>query len=175
MTEEELQSLEAEIARDVPGFAVCYKDESRLQRVIARLVRPFNATYLTEYTTVMFGRIYFPSRSWRASQDRSQLYCLLRHEAVHLRDMRRFPLLFQVSYLAFLPTVFTARAWWEWRAYKETIHAHAEVYGEVPDSLLTGICDRFCGSDYLYMFPFRGFLRRQLEAVRQESLAQRRP
>jgi hypothetical protein len=39
----------------------------------------------------------------------------LRHEAVHLRDARRFPVLFELSYLAALPAVFTARAWWEWR------------------------------------------------------------
>lgn len=170
VTNEDIAALEAEIARDVPGFAICYKDESKLQRLIGTLLKPFNGSYMTAYTTVMFRRIYFPDRAWHAAQDPRGLYCLLRHEAVHLRDMRRFPGLFQLSYLFLLPTVFTARAWWEWRAYKETIRAHAEVYGRVSDSLISGICDRFCGPDYLYMFPFRGVLQRGLAAVREEAL-----
>ena len=175
MTHDDVLAYEAELRRELPRFRVCYKDESRLQRFIGRLLRPFNRDYMTLYTTVMFGRVYFPSRRWRARLDPREVYCTLRHEAVHLRDARRFPLFFQLSYLFLLPAVFTLRAFWEWRGYLETLRAEAEVYGEVSDERLDTITQRFVGADYLFMFPFKRFVRGRLERRRDEALAQVSP
>jgi hypothetical protein len=163
-------AYEAALARELPRFAVRYKDESRLQRLIGALVRPFNATYLTQYTTVMFGRVYFPSRVWRARRGPAAIYATLRHEAVHLRDARRFPLIFQLTYLFALPAGLTLRAVWEWRAYLETLRVSAEVSGEIPDALLAQVERAFTGPDYLFMCPFPGFVRRRLERARRELL-----
>ncbi len=171
ITEAAVEAYEAELAEELRGFAVIYKDESRLQRTIGVLVRPFNKTYMTQYTTVMFGRVYFPSRAWRKRRGPEQIYKTLRHEAVHLRDMRRFPLLFQISYLFLLPAGLSARAYWEWRAYTETMRVEAELHGRIDDRLLDEIQARFTGPDYLFMFPFPGFLRRRLCALRKRLLS----
>lgn len=165
-------AYEAELGRELPRFAVRYKDESRLQRLIGALVRPFNTTYLTHYTTVMFGRVYFPSRAWRAQRGPAAIYATLRHEAVHLRDARRFPLVFQLTYLFALPAGLTLRAVWEWRAYLETLRVSAESTGAIPDELLAHVERAFTGPDYLFMCPFPGFVRRRLERARREILGE---
>ena len=51
-----LDALVESLRAEFPRFALRYKDESRLQRLIAALLRPFNDRYLSGYTTVMFGR-----------------------------------------------------------------------------------------------------------------------
>ena len=155
----------------VRGFDVRFKDESRLQRLIARLVWPFNRHYLTRYTTVMFGKVYFPSRRWYTLSDPFDLYALLRHEAVHLRDAQRLPVLFELSYLLCLPVGLTARAFWEWRGYAETFRVWAAVKGEIPDWLVEATARHFTGADYLYMWPFPRDIRRRLERLRAELLS----
>lgn len=167
-----MAALEADLARALPRFAVRYKDESALQRLIGRLLRPFCPTYLTGYTTAMFGRVYFPSRAWRATVGPGTVYRILRHEAVHLRDARRFPLVFHFTYLFCLPAGLTARAYWEWRAYRETLRVEAELTGEIPDALLDHVQARFTGPDYLFMCPFPRFVRRRLERARARILAE---
>lgn len=167
MSEEALAEYVRQLAAELPGFALAFKDESRLQRALGAVLRPFNPTYLTEYTTVMFGRVYLPSRAALAEMSRESLYALLRHEAVHLRDARRFPGFFQVSYLLLMPAGVTFRAVWEWRAYAETLRTEQALWGEIPDALLDRIADRFAGPDYFFMLPARGAVRRRLDALRE--------
>lgn len=169
----EVAALEAALRRALPRFDVRYKEDSRLQRLIGALLRPFNDRYLSHYTTVMFGVVWFPSRAWRAEAGPAAIYEILAHEAVHLRDARRFPVLFELSYLLLLPTGITARAFWEWRAYRETLRVHAALHGHIPDSLLGSIERRFTGPDYLFMWPFPRMVRRALERARAEALAER--
>lgn len=173
ISEADLAELEARLQRELPRFAIRYKDESALQRLIGALVRPFNRTYLTRYTTVMFGKVYFPSRDWCRCQGADAIYRVLRHEAVHLRDMRRFPLVFHLTYLFALPAVFTLRALWEWRAYQESLRVQAELCDHIPDAMLDHIERCFTGPDYLFMCPFPRFVRRRLEAARERLLAER--
>ncbi len=168
----DLADLEARLAHELPRFGLRYKDESRLQRLIGAAVRPFNARYLTDYTTVMFGRVWFPSRAWCERQGAAGVYRILRHEAVHLRDARRWPGVFQFSYVFLLPAGLSARAWWEWRAYAETVRVEAEIDGRVSDATLAHIARAFTGPDYLFMFPFPRLVRRRLEALRGRVLAE---
>ena len=169
--ERDVDELAAALAEELPGFRIGYKDESRLQRFIAALLRPFNNTYLTHYTPVLFGTVWFPSRRWQAEMGPRHVWLILRHEAVHLRDARRWPVLFELSYLFVLPVGLTMRAWWEWRAYAETVRATFEVDGVVPDAELDEIADRFVGSDYLWMWPSRRSIRARLERLRREVAA----
>ncbi len=180
ITDADVAALEMQLLDELPGFAIGYKDEDRLQQLIGRLVRPFNATYLTDYTTVLFGVVWFPSRAWRAQMGPRVIYEILRHEAVHLRDARRFPVFFHVSYLLLpLPAVLTMRAWWEWRGYTETLRVVQQLDGFIPDSLLNHVEQRFVGSDYLFMWPFRRHIRGRLAALRRrlsaEDAAGKRP
>ena len=168
ITWDDVDVLEATLATQ--GFHVRYKDESRAQRLLAALLRPFNRDYLTRYTTVMFGRIWFPSRAWRKAMGAEAIWATLRHEAVHVADMRRFPVFFQLSYALLLPAGLTMRAFWEWRGYTETLRAHFEVHGAIDDALLDEIAERFTGPDYLYMLPFPGLVRRRLDVLRQRII-----
>jgi hypothetical protein len=170
VSEADLEALVAALERELPGFALRFKSESRLQRLIGFCVRPFNRTYLTEYTTVMFGRVYLPDRACLAEMSREAVYTLLCHEAVHLRDARRFPVFFQLSYLLLPPVGPGFRALWEWRAYRETLRVDYALWGMIPDAQLDRIADRFAGPDYLFMWPFRTGLRARLERLRSEII-----
>ncbi len=173
ITEADVAAYEHELATELPRFRVGYKDESDWQALIGRLLRPFNRHYMTRYTTVFGGVVWFPSRAWRQAVGPRAIYETLRHEAVHLRDMRRWWGLFHVSYVLLpLPAIFTMRAYWEWRGYTESLRVSLELDGRIEDSQLRFIEDRFVGPDYIYMLPFRGFVRRRLEQLRKRLYAE---
>lgn len=147
----------------LPRFQMCYKNESRWQKLIGWLLWPINRTYMTQYTTVMFGKVYFPSREQMANWGPSQVYSTLRHEFVHLMDAKRFPLWFELSYLFLLPIGLTFRAYWEWRGYTQTLLVEYEQTGSISPNTKTYILNRFVGADYGWMFPFRKPLERWME------------
>ncbi|TNE48878.1 MAG: hypothetical protein EP343_13395 [Deltaproteobacteria bacterium] len=151
----------------LPRFQVCFKDESRLQRLIGWLLWPINRTYMTEYTTVMFGKIYFPSREEIESWGPAQVYAILRHEFVHLMDAKRFPVWFELSYLLLFPAGLTLRAYWEWRGYTQTLLVEHELYGTISDDIQEHILRRFVNSEYGWMFPFPNWLRRKMRKLCQ--------
>ena len=167
----DVRALESDIAQRIPGFKVCYKDSSRFQKMIGRLLSPINRDYMTRYTTVMFGRVYFPSKAFCEEMGPAPIYSILRHEAVHLDDMRRFPGVFQLSYLCLLPVGITARAFWEWRAYAETMRVEAELTGRISDETIEYITECFRGSDYGFMLPFPRWVRSRLMKLRCRILA----
>ena len=131
-------------------------------------MRPFNKRYLTDYTTVMFGQIWFPDPDWYARQPPAALVALLCHEAVHLADARRFPGWFQLSYLFLLPAGVTMRAHWEYRAYAESLRVKMCMDGDVSDQWIDWVVERFTGPDYLFMWAFPGILRRRLRRLRDQ-------
>jgi hypothetical protein len=161
-----VEALVAALARELPGFAVCFKTDSRLQRAIGTLLRPINRRYLTDYTTVMGGKAWFPDRrSWERA-DPESLYVTLCHEAVHLHDAARWPVLFQLSYLLLLPMGLTMRAFWEWRAYGESIRLWVALDGDVSDARIEGLVNLFSGPEYFYMCLFSRWIRASLRNAR---------
>lgn len=160
ITDADVAQLLVELRHDIPSAELRFKTDSWLQRCIGLIVRPFNPRYMTHYTTVMGGKIWLPSREFLQRRSAAWLYALIQHEAVHLRDMRRFPVLFHVSYLLLLPTGITCRAYWEWRAYKASLAAEYAIEGAISDEYIEDIVERFAGPDYLYMWPFRTHIRR---------------
>jgi hypothetical protein len=163
--------LVAALERELPGFAVCFKTDSRLQRAIGRLLRPINRRYLTDYTTVMGGKAWFPSREAFAATHPESLYVTLCHEAVHLHDAARWPVLFQLSYLLLLPAGLTMRAFWEWRAYRESIRLWMALDGTVSDARIEALVNIFSGPEYLYMCLFRRWIRQALRNARAAHAA----
>lgn len=163
-----LQALLSALRAEDPRFAICYKDQTPLQRTIATLVRPFNDRYLHDYTTVLFGKVYFPSRAWRARVGETAIYEILRHEAVHLRDARRFPVLFELTYLLLpLPLLCSGRAYWELRGYEESMRVRVELGLDVGDAWIDWVVARFVGPDYLFMLVAPNWLRRRLRRTRE--------
>lgn len=169
VTRDDLDALVAQLSAELPGFRVAFKDESRVHRWVARLMRPWNPTYLTEYATVFRRTVWVPSRAWYDTASPAAMILLLRHEAVHLRDMRRFPVFFELSYALLLPAGLTFRAYWELRAYDESVRALVEMTGGVDPEWLDRVVEQFAGPAYLYMLPFRGWVRRHFERVADEA------
>jgi hypothetical protein len=163
------QAFARDLAREFPGFRVVTKEDSLLMRTLYWLLAMplWNRVFLTHYTTVLVYRVYMP----RALIGTDAGYRTLRHERVHMRDARRTGILpFAISYLFLLPTVLTLRAYWELRAYVETLRVELEETGAIPDESLERIATRFTGSDYFFMCPFPRFIRGQLAAARARLL-----
>lgn len=171
LTRADLDALIAALEAELPGFALAYKDESRLQRLIAALVWPFNRRYLSDYTTVMLGRVWLPSRAHFEAAHPEGLYRLLCHEAVHLHDARHWPILFELSYLLLLPAGLSLRALWEWRAYQESIRVEVWREGQLSAHSARRIAEAFTGPEYLFMWPFPRSVRAAI--ARAEARAQR--
>jgi len=90
---------------------------------------------------------------------------LLRHEAQHVRDWRRYGLLFWLTYLLALPAGPSLRALWEWRAYRVTLRAAHERHGLVDEATRAAVVGAFCrGAPYFWMWPFRRQVRRWVDA-----------
>jgi hypothetical protein len=90
---------------------------------------------------------------------------ILRHEAQHVRDWRRFGLLFWLTYLAALPAGPSLRAFWEWRAYRVSLRAAFERRGAVDAATRAWVVRQFAArAPYLWMWPFRRQVRRWVDA-----------
>ena len=147
------------------------KDHDRLSKVIAVLLRlgTLNGqkTYLTQYTTVLGKTIYVPTR-WkeRSEEDR---YITLRHEAVHLRQVKRMGIVRMSLYYGvfFFPIGLAyGRARIEWEAYAETLAAYVEVYGmkyaRSPE-VRAHIVKQFTSAAYGWMWPFPNQVHRWMD------------
>jgi hypothetical protein len=90
---------------------------------------------------------------------------LLRHEAQHVRDWRRFGLLFWLTYLLALPVGPSLRAFWEWRAYRVSLRAAMDRHGQVDEATRAWVVGAFCGAaPYWWMWPFRRQVRGWVDA-----------
>jgi hypothetical protein len=151
-----------ELKREFAGLRLVRKQDDALSGTIDRLLRiaTFGAmsTYASQYTTVLFHTIYTPS-SWETRSD-TERYITLRHEAVHLRQMKRYGY-FVMGAMYALPILPIGLAWGrariEWEAYAETLRAIAEVNGvEAARSTAVRehIVKQFTSAAYGWMWPF---------------------
>ena len=98
MTGQQLyDALVTEITEMHSSFSVKFKDESLYMRFLAVLVYPFNAQFLTDFTTTMGSTVYFPSKAALAKRWGSYAR-ILAHEWVHIWDGEQRPLRFTVGY-----------------------------------------------------------------------------
>lgn len=167
------QDLVRELAREFPGLRLVKKCDSRGQRAIDVALRILTfgqmRGYLDCYQTTI-GRTIYLTADWD-ERDPRERYCTLRHEAVHLRQFRRYTLPgMAILYLLFpLPLgVSWFRARFEREAYEESIRAAAEVFG--PDEPARAgyrarIIEQFTGPAYGWMWPFRRALERWYDGV----------
>jgi hypothetical protein len=165
--------LVAALQREIPGFRIVRKDRSRLHRLIDRALRIVTfgqmRDYLGSYQTTI-GKTVYVTASWD-SIDPLQRYVTLRHEAVHLRQFRRWTLPVMALLYIFMPLplgLAYCRARFEWAAYAESIRAAAEVWGKhVPRQAgyRAHIVEQFVGPAYGWMWPFRRTVERWYEDV----------
>ena len=166
----EYYDLVNKIEEDIPGFRVVPKTNSNLMWACyyITLMRFWNPHFMTHYITTAFGKVYMPADLIGTAIGAD----VLRHEWVHLRDARRWNILFYLSYLLFpLPAVFTMRAYWEFRGYCESIRAERDRYGVVYSESLHYYVSLFTGPAYLWMCPFPKFVMRKfVEFCEKENI-----
>ena len=160
------------IRHEFPSFELRSKRQSRSQRLIDRFLRLItfggNSSYLTSVVTTIGETIYVPD-GWEQWSALDRLL-ILRHQAVHLRQFRRYTLpgMALVYLLLPLPFVFAGgRAWLELEAYKETLTATWELCGSDAahdPALQERIVSRFTGSDYGWMWVWPNPIRRALKS-----------
>jgi hypothetical protein len=161
------------LRREFPTFRIVRKDRSPLHRAIHRalIILTFGRmrSYLDGYQTTIRRTIYVTS-DWDDS-DPDQRYVTLRHEAIHLRQFRRYTLPGMALLYIFLPLPMGLawfRAHFEKEAYAETIRAAAEVWGPqrpAGEYYRRYIIEQFTGPSYGWMWPFRKSLERWYDRI----------
>lgn len=152
----------AQLRGEFPGLRLVYKGASGFSRLMDRALRVVTfgkqAAFMTRYVTTIGKTIYVPS-DWDERTDAAR-YVVLRHEAVHLRQFRRWGLVPMA--LVYLVPIFPIGLAWgrarlEWEAYAETLRATAEVYGTAAardPTLHAHIVRQFTSGAYGWMWPF---------------------
>lgn len=173
----------AELALEIEGLRVIEKADDRFSRLIDRALKILTfggqRSFMTRYVTTIGRTIYLPE-GWRTRSPESR-YVTLRHEAVHLRQFRRYGLV-GTALIYLLPIVPMGLAWGrarlEWEAYAETLRATAEVHGleaaASPD-LHRYIREQFTGPAYGWMWPFDRAVQRWIDQALREIALERRP
>ena len=166
-------ALVAALRVEFPRLRIVRKDQSRLHRAIhyALIGLAFGRmrSYLDSFQTTIGGTIYVTS-DWD-DWDPDQRYVTLRHEAVHLRQFRKYTLPGMAVLYVLLPLPMGLawfRAHFEKEAYAESVRAAAEVWGPSHPrsaSYRAYIIGQFTGAAYGWMWPFRAGLGRWYDRV----------
>ena len=164
-----VEALRAEF----PRFRIVRKDRSRLHRAIhyGLIAVTFGRmrSYLDSFQTTI-GRTVYVTADWD-DWDPDERYVTMRHEAIHLRQFRKYTLPGMALLYVLLPLPLGLawfRAHFEKEAYAESIRAAAEVWGpEYPrrEPYRRHIIDQFVGASYGWMWPFRRSLERWYDHV----------
>jgi hypothetical protein len=160
-----------ELRREFPALRVVDKGASGFSRLLDRVVRVFTlggqSAFMTKYVTTIGRTIYLPS-SWAARADADR-YVTLRHEAVHLRQFRRYGL-WPMAFVYIFPILPLGLAWGrarlEWEAYAETVRATAEVKGIAAardPAFHAHIVKQFTTGAYGWMWPFPRVVQRWID------------
>jgi hypothetical protein len=161
------------LRQEIPGFRIVKKHESRFHRAIhhALVIVTFGQmrSYLDSFQTTI-GKTVYVTADWD-DRDADERYVTLRHEAVHLRQFRKYTLPVMAVFYVLLPVPMGLayfRAELEKEAYAETIRAAAEVYGPAyarSEQHRKYVIDQFMGPSYGWMWPFRGSMERWYDRI----------
>ncbi|HTJ42065.1 MAG TPA: hypothetical protein VL463_08195, partial [Kofleriaceae bacterium] len=128
------EDLCAQLRREFPRFRVIAKRDSRLQRAIHRalVILTFGGMrgYLDDFVTTIGSTIYVCS-DWNDRSDGDR-WATMRHEAVHLRQFRRWTLPGMALLYLLVPLPIGLayfRMRFERAAYEETIRVNFDLYG----------------------------------------------
>lgn len=151
-----------ELRAEIPGLRVIEKARDPFSQIVDVALRAITLggqrEYMTRYVTTIGRTIYLPV-GWTDRTPTSR-YVTLRHEAVHLRQFRRYGLV-GTALVYLLPWLPLGLAWGrarlEWEAYAETLRATRDVHGleaARDPGLRASIVRQFTGPAYGWMWPF---------------------
>ncbi len=172
--------FEAALRAQFPRFAVVEKANRRSQQLVGALlaIATLGAArgYVAQFHTTWGQRLYVCA-AWQ-TMSAAERYILLRHEAVHMAQFKRYGRLGMMLRYAGWPLplgLAYTRARLEWEAYAQTVAASYEVYGAaaLTPALRAHIIAQFCGADYGWMWPFRRRVGAWYDELVAELLASR--
>ena len=174
-SEDRYTELVAALQREFPGMRIVRKDQSLMHRAIHKflVVVTFGQmrNYLDSFQTTIGKSIYVTSDWEDLSAD--YRYCTLRHEAVHLRQFRKWTLPGMGLCYVLLPLPMGLawfRAYFEREAYAESVRAAYELHGRAhveSARFRNSIVEQFLSASYGWMWPFRASIERWYDRVLQ--------
>jgi len=180
--EQKVADILQEIEKNIEGFKIISKDDPKWYRchwtatlawaffnIVGIFSKKAKENFLNNFVTVFDGRIVaFPKGKKFKNLNQPIVHEILRHEYIHMRDHKKHPVWFPLSYVLVLPAVFTMRAHWEFRGYAASMLAHYERYGDIPDRVIDNITKHFVYNSYFWMCPFPKYVRKRLNKIRQD-------
>ena len=191
-TLEDLHRMEEYLGREMPDLKIAFKDQSWLHLLIGVVLFPFNPNYLTTYATTLGSTVYFPSKD-SYEKDPTSSMVTLAHELVHVYDAKHSPF-FRLAYLFpqvlvviplvlslacsswFLLGLLVAAPWpakwrvsYELRGYGMNLAFWTWRKARIPPEYTEEIAQYFVGLDYFHMSWNKAYVRRSLEATRQQA------
>jgi hypothetical protein len=182
------------------GIRTVWKDKSRLNKLFAFFLKPFNPTYMANMVTTLGSTIYWPEERWEDSEPYRR-FGTQAHEVKHVLDSRKYWYLYFWSYLVpqllalplflavlafwnpawllclafalFLIPGITGdspRAHWELRAYKISHVVLSLRVGHADQPYADRIAGIFTGPKYLWMAASGKRIRDELMATTQAVL-----
>ena len=159
------QQYVTQLETEFPKFKLIEKENSKLMRVLNFFIKLWNPDFMDHFTMVLGYRIYMPP----AQRNTAVGYEILRHEAVHMRQFKKFWLLQTISY-GILPIGPSFRAYWEYQGYCESMKVRSELGWSVDDAYIDWLVSQFTGPAYLFMWPFKASLTKKFKAERTRLL-----
>jgi hypothetical protein len=147
-------------------FQLVEKEDSKLMKFLNFFIKLWNPDFMERYTMVLGYKVYMPP----GQRNTLQGYEILRHEAVHMRQFRKWWLLQTISY-GILPIGPAFRAYWEYQGYCESMKTRIELGWSVDDTYIDWVVSQFTGPAYLFMWPFKASLTKKFKAERAKLLA----
>lgn len=165
-----------ELKREFPSLRVVHKSDSAWAKILGTLVKIATfggqSAFVSSYVTTLGCTIYVPD-NWDVRSDDDR-YIVMRHEAVHLRQFRRYTFA-GMTFLYLIPIfplgLAAGRAWIEWEAYRETFRAVFEVQGysaAASSEFRERVVKQFVGGAYGWMWPFPAAVDRWIDGVLAE-------
>lgn len=153
------------------SIKIVRKADSRLMRLIGRLLPVYYRQVITTYGTT----IYLPTEWERWPEE--YRYLMLEHEKVHVRQQAKIPkLLYLFLYFLVLPIGWAPfRRRWEREAFEETIQIAAKTYGPAfvrHPPLREFVARQFYGRVYGWMWPNRKGVYAWLDRTIDQALKQ---
>lgn len=88
ITKERFERAVELVKTHIPDLKIMFKNTSRLMRFLGLITKLFNKEFLTNYTTTVMSRVYYPSPKY-LSDDYTRGLEILFHEFVHLWDRKQ--------------------------------------------------------------------------------------
>lgn len=173
-----------------PKIQLLAKEDSKLMKVVGFIVKPFNPTFNTLYTTTIGSTIWMPSEVAKILSEEHFLE-VIAHEIQHVLDEKEQGILFKLGYL--FPQVLAALSllslggiwsttwlWWllcllflaplpaYWR-YKAELNGYRtsivfdKFHGRTSARTHEWMIGQFAGPSYYFAWPFKSWIEKDLK------------